>query len=421
MSITTRAVAGAKDLLVAQRFGISAELDAFIVASLLPASILYAVGASAADAFLPLFVRERARSRETAARLLGSTIALSSVALLGVAAILALAAPAIVRAVGSSFDHPTADLATFLLVALVPTLLIGGWSAVWPAVLNVSGRHAVTAAVPLVTPLVTIALLLAPWPAWGVALLAAGAVAGVAVEAAILGAVMLRAGHAIVPRWRGLDPAEREFVRQFVGLLLAALIALGSGVIDQAMAASIGPGAASAFSYAGKVLVLVTGLAGIVLTFVVLPRFSQLVADGQRSRLRSAFGLGAVGGLLAGAAMGAVLAVWSSPIIRLLLERGSFGAGDTAMVAPIQAVLAIQLPFTLVGLLAIRLLVALGAARIIVLTSVLGVGLHYAGNLILIPPLGVRGIALSATVSSVILFGVLAALAFRQLGRRGAP
>jgi putative peptidoglycan lipid II flippase len=245
-------------------------------------------------------------------------------------------------------------------------------------------------------------------------LLAAGAVAGTGIEAAILVTAMVRLGHGVIPRWRGLDPAARDFARQFGGLTLASLIALASGVIDLAMAASIGPGAASAFSYAGKIMVLLSGTAGIVLTFVVLPRLSQLAASGQRSVLRATFQGGLIVSFVGGSMIAAGLALWSPQVVGLLFERGSFDAADTALVAPIQALLALQLPFTLGVLLAVRMLVAVSAAGWVVISALLSVALHVAGNVVLIPILGVNGIALSASMSSVVLCAVLSLVALRR-------
>lgn len=422
LSIGARAVAAAKDLFVAQRFGISDELDAFIVASLVPTSILYAFSASAADAFLPALVRARTGDPTLVGRLLGSTVALTAGGLVAVAIALAIVARWIVAVVGAGFDVAKAEFTTLLFLGLLPTLAIGGWSAVWPALLNVSGRQAVTAATPLVTPTVTIVLLVFASSVWGVGALVAGAVAGAALEAVILGAVLVRLGCSVVPKWGGYDLATRDFARQAAALTLAALIAIGSALIDQAMAGSLGSGAVSAFSYAAKVLVLLTGIAGIVLTLVVLPRLALLVQQGDVPVLQRTFATYLAASVVLGSLGAVALASWSRELVATLFERGSFGASDVAVVAPIQALLALQLPFTLANLLVIRLLVALTAARPIVLATIANVGLHYAGNVVLIPVMGVNGIALSGTIASAILFGVFVVIAVRRLaGGMRAP
>lgn len=422
LALATRAVAAAKDLLVAYRFGISNELDAFILASLIPTSILYAFAASAGDAFLPIYVTERRRVGEAAARrFLATTTWISTISLLGVAVILGLAAPWTVGLLAVGFDRTTADLTLLFYVGLLPTLITGGLSAVWPAALNVHARQAVTAAVPLLTPLTTLAALVLLAPRLGAAALVAGAVGGAAAEAVILGTVLARMRSPVVPRRPRRDPATARFARNVVPLTAAALISLGSGLVDQGMAASLGSGAVSSFSYATKIFVFLTGTAGIALTMVVLPRFAELVSEATARSLRSDY-LRSLGVALgAGVVLAAMLAIGSREIVGLLFQRGSFDPSATAVVAPIQAIIALQLPFALGNLLTVRLLLAVGNPGAIVVTTIFNLALHAAGNLILMPILGVAGIALSGTISAAVLFIVLTVWALRSLAGGVTP
>jgi putative peptidoglycan lipid II flippase len=417
LSLATRAAAAAKDLLVAYQFGISDDLDAFILASLVPTSILYAFAASAGDAFLPLYVAERRVDEASARRFLASATTISAMALMGVAVTLGLGAPWIVPALASGFDRAKADLTLVFYIGLLPTFLTGGVSAVWPAALNAHGRQAVTAAVPLVTPLATVAALGVLAPRVGAVALVTGAVVGAAAEAAILGLALARMRSPIISRRPRLDPVTARFGRNVVPLIAGALISLGSGLVDQGMAASLGPGAVSAFTYASKIFVLLTGLAGIAVTMVVLPYFAQLVSEADGRSLRSSYAFLLALALGAGLALAALLAIGSREIVSALFERGSFGPADTAVVAPPQAILALQLPFALGTILTSRFLIALGSVGALAIAAIISVVLHYVGNLLLIPVIGVSGIALSGTISSTVVFVILTVWALRSVSR----
>ncbi|MBI4347414.1 MAG: hypothetical protein HY553_11195 [Elusimicrobia bacterium] len=424
LALGAKVLVVAKDLLVAGQFGISDEMDAFIVASLIPSSVLYVYSTAAADAFLPLFVREEARSRGAGARLFHSTLAIGSAALAVVALTSVIGARGVVAIVGAGLGSDAAQAATALLPYFVPVLVLGGWSATWPALLNATGRHVVTAGVSLITPTVTILLVLTLVERWGILTLATGVVVGAAVETAVLGSIVSRGGRSIAPRWSGADPQTRAFLGQLVPLLVAGALGMGSAVVDQAMAASIGPGAASAFNYGGKPLLLISGLAGLALTLVVLPRFAALADASDRLRLRRSLVVFTSFAIVVGLAFGAVLIAWSREIVALLFQRGSFGLSDTQIVAPIQALLSAQAPFLLATLVLVRALVAVTAARAILATTALNVVLHYAGNVLLIPILGVNGIALSATLASTVTFAVVLVAAMRSVSgpvRRNAP
>ena len=77
-------VALVKEGVVASRFGTQAELDAFLIAYLLPAYAVTLVGNSFALALVPVFVRERERAGDDAARSVAASV--QAWVLLGLAA-----------------------------------------------------------------------------------------------------------------------------------------------------------------------------------------------------------------------------------------------------------------------------------------------------------------------------------------------
>lgn len=416
LTMGTRALAAGKDLVVAYLFGISDDLDAFIVASIMPTFVLYAFAASFADGFLPVYVRERERHGVAAARrFLTSASAIGFASLSLVAVVLAVAAPWSLGALAGGFGPEKGRTTTLLFLGLLPLLVVGGWSSPWAAALNAHSRHFVSAVVPLATPTLTIALLLIAFGSWGVGALVAGYVVGAVVEAFVLGAALRQLGLPVIPRWYGLDAATVRFARQSLPLIVATLIATGSVVVDQSMAASVGPGAVSAFSYSGKILMLITGLSGVMLTIVVLPRFAQLAASGETASLRRGVVVYLVLAMSVAIMIAAALAAFSHEAVAVLFERGSFGQDATVIVAPVQALLALQLPFVLGNMLAVRLLIAVSRTRWIVITSVLNLALHYVGNVLLVPAMGINGIALSSGIAALVTFAALLVASLYEL------
>jgi len=107
--------------------------------------------------------------------------------------------------------------------------------------------------------------------------------------------------------------------------------------------------------------------------------------------------------LVGGALLAIPLAMFSSEIVSILYQRGTFDAVATSRVAPIQLVYFIQLPFVFVAMLGMKVLAALGRNGLISTCTVVaallqgmlayGMGMHY----------GVTGIAWAATLVSVLL------------------
>jgi putative peptidoglycan lipid II flippase len=116
--------------------------------------------------------------------------------------------------------------------------------------------------------------------------------------------------------------------------------------------------------------------------------------------------------------LAATIFFFSEAITRLLFQRGSFVAEDTAVVAQIQAFYALQIPFYMANVLATRLIsslltnyLLLWSAAIYLLTSIIL-------NLLLIKPLGVAGIALSTSCASLMNFVFLLSCLRRILRER---
>jgi len=103
--------------------------------------------------------------------------------------------------------------------------------------------------------------------------------------------------------------------------------------------------------------------------------------------------------------------------VRLLYQRGAFGAADTAVVARVQAMYALQVPFFAIGLLHVRLLTALKRNDLVMASAGLNLVLDIILNLVCMRFLGVAGIALSTSLFYVGSF-FFASYATRRLLHR---
>jgi putative peptidoglycan lipid II flippase len=201
-------------------------------------------------------------------------------------------------------------------------------------------------------------------------------------------------------------------------LVAASFLGTSTSVVDQSMAAMLGPGAVSSLNYGNKVVALLVGVASLALSNAIFPRFSQLVVArdwaGARRTLRTFEALAFAGGAIAAAAF----IVGSTPLVRLLFERGSFTRGDTAVVSRIQVCFLLQLPFNVAGMVAVRLLSALGKNQVLMVLGIVSVVVNVVGNLLFMRPLGVAGIALSTSVLFAVSCLLLVLSASRELRRR---
>jgi putative peptidoglycan lipid II flippase len=107
-------------------------------------------------------------------------------------------------------------------------------------------------------------------------------------------------------------------------------------------------------------------------------------------------------------------------LIRVALEHGAFGARDTAVVTPVLAMYALQIPFYVTGRVLNRFLVAMRRTDLIFYCGALNLALDIVLNLILMRWFGVAGIALSTSLWTVSSFLFLWYWTWRILPRTAA-
>ena len=404
IALASRAALALRDVLLASRLGLGDDVEALIAAASIPVFLGHTLGWSMGQAFLPAFARARAERGEAAARrLLALATGWGAGSLLALGAIAWLGAPVLLRLVAGTFAPAKLALAQQLFLPLAALPALFACASIWAAALTVGGRQRLVGAVLLITPLLEVAWL-ALHPAPGVAGLSWLRLGGALVELLVLGLALgwRRDASGIAgpgPGWPALG--------QFASLALGSSIGTISVLVDQAMTAPLGPGAIAALGFGSKVGLGLLGLFDVAFAAVVYPRFAALAAARDWPGLRRTARRWAVGTFAAGAAGTLVLGLFSAPLVRLLFERGSFSAADTALVARVQALLLLQLPFHAAGLVGTRLLSALSRNQALVLVSAINVVVNGVGNLVLRELFGVAGIALSTSGVFVVSSGVL--------------
>jgi putative peptidoglycan lipid II flippase len=410
-----------RELVVAAMFGVDDQVDAYVLAWEIPAYAINVFGGAFGAALVPAFVETRARLGPLAARQLLTGVLLWSLGLLMAAALAAaLAGPALLGLVASGFGPEKLALTVRLLYILLPSVVLSGLASLLVAVLSADERFALGSASALAVSACSIAALLWWGPGRGIGALAVGLVVGFAVQLAILAWGTLRAGLAPVPGWRTQAAGVRAVMRQYAPMVAGMLLISSSGLVDQAMAATLGGGNAAIFSYSGRVVAVVHSVGTMALGTAVLPYFSRMVAERDWTAIRRTMRTYTWLVLAVTAPLTAALVLFSEPLVRLLYERGAFTAEDTAIVARVQAMLALQIPFYALGILRVRLISSLKANRILMYGTVISFALNIGLDWWLKGIFGVAGIALATALVYLVSFVYLSLMLTRLLAREEA-
>jgi putative peptidoglycan lipid II flippase len=409
----------AREMAVAAQFGRADEVEAFVMAYLLPAFLVSVVGTSFSAAFIPTYVQVRdTQGRAAAQQLLGSASGWTLLALSLALAALCLAAPWVLPALASRFDPAKVELTQGLLYVLAPFAVLGAMAAVWSAVLNAEQRFVLPALAPLLEPLAAVVALFAcGGAAAGIVALAAGTVIGAGLQALAVGVSVARSGVSVRPRLAAPDRHSTQMLLQYVPMLAAALIISATTLVDHAMAAALEAGSVAAFTYGRKVVDALAGLGALALGTVLLPGFSQRVAQADWAGCRRALRSYSAIVFLALVPLSALLIGLSMPIVEALFERGRFTSADSGIVARVQTLYALQIPFYVAATVGIRMIWALRRNVFFVYANLGVLALKIALNLLFMPWLGIAGIALASSVAYLISSSAIYFYARAELAR----
>lgn len=404
MTVFVKAAAVGKELVVAWRFGTGDELDAFLIAFIIPSFIINVVAGSFNAALIPAYVRVREQEGLAMAQRLFSSVMVWSLGLLSLTTLLMVAAaPLYLSWIAQGFSPEKLSLTFHLLCLIGPVVPISGMVVIWGAILNAGERFALAALSPVFTPALSVFFLLLV-PSLGIFALAVGLVCGLLLEMIILGLALKRQRLFSLPKWYGFDQHLRQVSRQYTPMLAGAFLMSSTSVVDQAMAAMLSPGSVAALNYGYRVISFPISLATTALGAAVIPYFSKMVAQQDWGKIRHTLQRSLSLSFVCSIPITGFIILFSTPIVQLLFQRGSFTENDTGLVSQIQALFALQIPFVVGSILLVRLISSLQENRILMWGALLNLLSNVILNFLLMKKLGVAGIALSTSCVMMISF-----------------
>lgn len=333
-ALLVRGVGLLKEVLVASRFGVGPEMDAFAAALLLPTLVSGALVGAMQVSLIPVFVETRARGGEGEA--LGAFWTLAGLLGLvsgGLAVLMAAAGPFVMGLVAPGLAPASKALASGLLVLVASLLVLNVIAGLFSALLNAYERFLLAAVAPAATSAITIAFLLFA-PGLGIWGLALGTTLGTVAQGLVL-LWGLRPGYGRGGGWRwGLrHPAVRQVGRLARPILAASLLIHVGPLVDQWLASRLGTGSIAALNYALRLVDVPSQLFIAALASAALPFLSQQASAGDLQGLRDSFARSLKLSAFALVPLTVGIGVLAEPLVRLAFERGAFDRAATGMVA----------------------------------------------------------------------------------------
>ncbi|WP_457091967.1 murein biosynthesis integral membrane protein MurJ [Microvirga sp. P5_D2] len=403
-SAASRVLGFVRDILFAQALGAGPVADAFLAAFRLPNLVRRIVGEGGLN---PVLVPHLSQLEpHDASRLAGDVMSGFALALLGLTAIVEIAAGALalLLAPGLHDDGQTLALVALYTRLSFPIVLCVTLASIAAAILNMRGRFAATALAPLavngglilaLVVLETVSFPIATKAAW---LAGASSVAGfiqlVLVFLAVRGSDAIRFR---IPRWS--STLKSLLLAGFPALVASGAVQLF--VLAGTQVASFWPSAISWLYYAERVMQLPLGLIAALGASVLLPELARRHRGGETAAIVEAQHHALEVALLLALPASAALAILAFPITVVLFERGAFLSSDAEGTAWVLGALSLGLPFATLGKVLSQTLFARGALRQTLAAALLGIVVTLAGSFGLASRWGATGIALGISLGCV--------------------
>ena len=353
LTMVSRILGFARDILIAATLGSGAVADAFFVAFRFPNLFRRLFGEGAFNsAFVPLFAgRLEREGREAARKFAEESLAGLVFILVLLTAIAEIAMPFLMLGLAPGFSATPEkfDLAVLLTRITMPYLLCMSVVALLSGVLNSVGKFVESSAVSIVLNLTmmvatifAILLGLSNEPLAGVVQAWGVFVAGL-LQLALLIYGVRRNGLALKLRW----PRMTEGVRRLITLGIPGIIAGGVtqiNIVIGTVIASLQNGAVSHLYYADRIYELPLALVGIAVGVVLLPDVTRQLRAGNHAGVMDSQNRSLEFAMLLTVPAAVALAVAPTAIVQGLFQRGAFTVADTPPTAYALAIFAFGLP-----------------------------------------------------------------------------
>lgn len=337
MTLLSRVLGLARDIVIAALVGAGGSADSFFIAFKIPNFLrrLFAEGAFS-QAFVPVLAEYRHKGPHETVKLLVDRVAGAlggSVLLVTLLAVIGAPVVTMIFAPGFHDDAEKFDLTANMIRITFPYLFLISMTGFAGAILNSYGHFAVPAFTPVLLNLALIgsALLMAPHMsepamalAWGVFI---AGVFQLAFQLPFLHKLRLLPR----PRWAWRDPGVQRIIHLMIPALFGVSVSQINLLLDTVLASFLPTGSVSWLYFSDRLVELPLGVFAIAIATVILPNLSRLKADKDETAFARTLDWGLRSVLLIAVPATAALFCLAQSILITLFQYGQMTARDTEM------------------------------------------------------------------------------------------
>lgn len=413
-TILAKVLGFGRELVLASTYGVSMYSDAYLTAMNIPLVIFASIGTALGTTFIPMYCEIHNNLGEEKSLKFTNNIFNLVIGMCILLAILGfLFAEPLVKIFAFGFKEETFKLAVNFTRILIAGILFTGLSFVMTAYLQVKNNFTIPGLISVPKNLIIIGSMILSIK-YGPYAMVWGTVIGMASEFLFQLPFAIKKGYKYKPYINIKD----DHIKRTAWLVGPVLIGVGvnqvNTMIDRTLASTLVEGSISSLNYANKLNGFVMGLFIVSISSVIYPVLAKLSSEKNKDKFINSVvqSINSVILLVIPISVGAI--VLSTPIVKLLFQRGEFDQRATSMTA-------LALIMYSIGMVAFGLRDVLGKVfyslqdtRTPMINGIIAMVTNIILNIILIRYLKHAGLALATSLSAIICIIML----FRSLGKK---
>jgi len=408
----------AKEILVAAKFGVSGQMDAFYAAVTIPTLLINTLLAVFNALFIPIFCKFRSDEPESD-RLTSIMVNYILVFLAAGFLLIFAGSDLIAKMIAPGLSKELLGQASKLTREISFMVLFSGMAGILATILNAKKHFTATAFSSIFVTAAIAASVLVLSGKSGVSSISYGLAAGSFLQFVFLAGALYAKGYRHKFRLFGGHAGLKGIGHLSFDFLAITVVGQIGTIIDRVMASGLAQGNIAALGYADKLVRVPSQIFNSSITTAAFPFFSDHAAAGKLDELNKSLTATIRMAAFILIPATAMLIVLSKPLVKLLFERGAFTPEATALISGIFALYTLQLFFAAVAVLLSKVFFAFQDIRSIAHLSIMAVALKAGLNLTLmrlVTP-AAAGIALATSLTEAVIMLAMLVVLRKKLGR----
>lgn len=391
-----------REVVLASFYGTGAYSDVFLLTLNIPGLIIAVVGSAIATIYVPIYIDTKEKlGEEVALKFTNNMLNIVAIVSIVIAILGLLFTEEFINIFAGGFEGEKFNLAVSFTKIMIIGVIFLSISKILSSFLQVNDSFTVPSLIGIPYNIFIIAAIAISTQTNPI-VMAIGALLGMASQMLFQIPFAVKKGY----KYKSYLNIKDENIKNMLILMLPILVGVAIGqintTVDKALASGLGDGPLSALNYANKLNEFVMALFVTSIVTVIYPKLAQMTSSENKDNFISTIvrSSNCIVLLVLPITVGAI--VLAEPIVRLLFQRKAFDAESTYMTYTALRLYSLGLVAMGIRDILTRVFYSLSDTKTPMINGSIALIINIVLNLVLIKPLGYKGLAISTSIASII-------------------